>query len=71
MAAKIEITVAEDFGCGKVFDNVDRGGVEEVIVVPGDLGGVHEDGDIWKRVEFFVEVVDYVGEEDHGFVAFV
>lgn len=49
---------------------VERGGdflVEDVFVVPGVVGRVGEDGDVGEVIVEFVEV----GEDDHGFVAFV
>lgn len=71
VAAEIEVAVAKNFGCREVFDDVDGGGVEEVVVVPGDFGCVHEYRNIRQRLEVFVVVVDDVGEEDHRFVTFI
>lgn len=39
--------------------------------MPGDFGCVHEYGDIRQWLEIFVVVIDYIRQEDHGFVTFV
>ena len=67
MAARVEVALSDDVRAGQTIDGLWSGEGEEDVVVPGVLVRVHENHDVWK----VGVVVNYVGEVDHCFVAFV